>query len=84
MSKKVESMWHLFLYFGLVVGFLGVYLSRFDATRQFVVLALLVVFYLVWGYAFHHAKGDVRPKLIAEYLLIAAIALGAGYLVLVS
>lgn len=84
MGKKIETMWHLFLYGGLAVGALAVYLSRFSAVRQFWVLALLDLFYLIWGFAFHHAKGDVRAKLVVEYFLIAAIALGAGYLVLMS
>lgn len=84
MKRKIESIWHLFLYAGLVVGAMAVYLSRFDSSRQFLVLVLLTLYYLIWGFAFHHTKGDVRAKLVLEYFLIAAIALGAGYLVLMS
>ncbi|MEK7581483.1 MAG: hypothetical protein AAB512_04310 [Patescibacteria group bacterium] len=84
MTKKLDTTWHLFLYAAFLVGAAAVYLSRYDSYRQFVVLALLVIFYIVWAIAYHHVKGDVTKKLFLEYLLIALIALGAGYLVLMS
>lgn len=84
MKKKHDLTWHLFMYIGLAVGALGVFLSRYDATRQFVVLALLVLFYLVWGFAYHHTKGDADRRKMLEYLFIGLIAVLAGFLVLVS
>lgn len=83
-SKKHDLAWHLFLYAGLAFGFIAVYLVRFEAGRQFIILMLLVVFYLVWGFAYHHTKGDANRKIFLEYLFIGLIALAAGFLVLVS
>ena len=84
MNKRIDAIWHLFLYLGLAVGGVAVYLSQTDSLRQFQVLLLLVTFYLLWGFAYHHYRGDIAKKIMMEYLMIALIALGAGYLVLVS
>lgn len=84
MKYRLNLLWHLFLYGGLVVGMVAVYLARYSATRQFLILMLLVLFYLVWGYAYHHTKGDAHRKIFLEYLFIGLIALLAGFLVLVS
>ncbi len=84
MIKEHDIFWHTFLYLGLGVGVIAVYLSRFDATRQYLILMMLVLFYLVWGYVYHHMKGDTTRRVILEYLFIGFIALLAGFLVLVS
>ena len=84
MNRKLDLVWHLLLYFGLIIGSMAVMLSRFDAARQYMILVLLVTYYLTWGMAYHHIKQDATRKLAIEYLLIALIALGAGYLVLMS
>lgn len=84
MNKRIDTIWHLFLYVGLVVGSLAAYTSRNDSTRQFFVLLFLVAFYLIWGFAYHHSKRDASRKIFMEYGAIALIALGAGYLVLMS
>lgn len=76
---------HLVLYTGLTVGILAVYISRFDANRQFAVVLILVVFYLLWGYWYHtHVKADATKKLFLEYFLIALIAISASILVFLS
>ena len=84
MSKKLETTWHLFLYLGLTVGSVAAYFSRVDSTRQFWMLLFMVAFYLIWGFAYHYSKKDASKKLFMEYTAIALIALGAGYLVLMS
>lgn len=84
MNHKLDTLWHLLLYFGLIIGTVAVLLSRYDAKRQFLILVLLVAYYLTWGMAYHHSKRDATKKLFIEYVLIAGIALGAGYLVLMS
>lgn len=84
MSKKLDTLWHLFLYTALFLGGVAFYLWRFDMAKRFEVLVLLVAFYLLWGFAYHHTKGDATRKILLEYLMIALIALGAGFLVLVS
>lgn len=84
MSKKLDTTWHVFLYGALALGALAAYLSRFDASGQFFILTFLICFYLVWGFAYHSSKRDASVKLFWEYVAIAMIALGAGYLVLMS
>jgi len=82
MNKHFDKFAHVFLYAALVIGAIGVYLSRFNSQRQFTVVLLLVVFYLIWGFAYHHLKGDANKKLMIEYLIIAVIALLASFFVL--
>ncbi len=82
-SKQRDILAHIFLYFGLGVGALGIFLSRFDSIRQFLVILLLVVFYLIWGFVYHHLKRDATRNLMVEYLIIALISLLAAYFVLV-
>lgn len=84
MSKKLDFYWHMVLYGGLAIGAIAAYVSRFDSTGQFVILGFLVSFYLVWGWAYHHTKGDMSKKIYIEYIAVALIALGAGYLVLMN
>ncbi len=82
--SKFDIVGHVFLYAGLVVGAFGVFFSRYDTTKQFFVLVLLIIFYLVWGFAYHYLKGDIHRKLVMEYLMIATIGIAAGFLVLMS
>lgn len=81
---KFDIAAHIFLYSGLAVGGLAIISSRYDSVKQFLVLDLIVVFYLVWGFAYHYLKRDGTTKLFLEYILISFIALAAGFLVLVS
>jgi hypothetical protein len=84
MSKKVDFIAHGCLYGALLVGAYAMYLSRFNPGEVYAILMFIVVYYLVWGFAYHHLKNDFKKKLFLEYVMIALIALGAGYLVFMS
>jgi len=73
--KEIDKIAHVILLIGLVVGAVAIYSSRFSATRQLVVILLLIAFYLIWGYVYHHLRGDASRKLMIEYLVIGSIAL---------
>ena len=84
MTKHFDKLAHLFLYGALAIGAVGLYFSRFSATRQFILILLLVAFYLVWGLIYHNLRRDISNKLMIEYLIIASLALLASYFVLLS
>lgn len=84
MNKHLEKLAHLFLYFGYLVGIVAIYLARYNPTRQFLVIVLLVAFYVLWGFVYHHAKREASGRLFLEYLMIALIALLAGFFVLMN
>jgi uncharacterized membrane protein YfcA len=84
MNKKIDKLAHLFLYFGYVVGAVAIYMARYNPTRQFFVIILLVAFYVLWGFVYHHAKREASGRLFLEYLLIALIAILAGFFVLMA
>ena len=81
MNKSIDKFAHLVLYGVIALGFVAIYLARFDAVRQFIVILLMVGFYLIWGFVFHHYRGDATKKLMIEYLLIAAVSLLASFFV---
>lgn len=84
MNKKMEKFAHLFLYFGYAIGVVAIFLARYNPTRQFLIIVLLVAFYVIWGFVYHHAKKEATGRLFLEYLLIALIALLAGFFVLMN
>jgi len=81
LNKHFDKLANLVLYGGFILGLAGVYFSRFDSRRQFVVILLMVTFYLVWGFVFHHLRRDAARWLMFEYLLIGLIALLSSILV---
>ena len=82
--KHLDIIAHIFLILGLAVGAVAIYRLRFDATSQFLVVLVIILFYLLWGTTYHHIKGEISKKLFIEYLLIAAIVTAVGFLVFVG
>lgn len=82
--KRFDTLAYVCLYSVLVVGAAIVYKLRYDSIYQFLVILLLAAFYLIWGFAFHSLKKDANVRLFLEYLIIAAIAVFAAYLVFIS
>jgi len=80
-NKKFDNIWNLVLYLGFAIGLVGIYFSKFDARRQFIVLLLMIAYYLIWGFVFHHLRRDATRWLMFEYLLIGLIGLLAGFLI---
>ncbi len=84
MNKNSDKIAHAVLYGVLALGAVAIYLVRFSAKLQFLVILYMVAFYLIWGFVYHHLRQDASKKLMIEYLVIASIALVAGYFVLVA
>lgn len=84
MRKHYDILLHIILYFGISIGVLAVWFLRYDNLGRFLVIGAMVMYYLVWGLTYHYLKRDLDKKIIAEYLLIGAIGLVAGYLVFIS
>ena len=82
--KRLDILAHIFLIFGLIVGGVAVYRLRYDSTSQFLVILVITLFYLLWGTTYHHIKGEIKKKLLLEYLLIALIVIIVGFLVFVE
>jgi len=81
--KRLDTLAHIFLILGFVVGAVAIVRLRYDNVSQFLVILILCLFYLLWGATYHHIKGDITKKLFLEYLLMAAIAALAGFLVFI-
>lgn len=81
--RHLDKIAYIFLLCGLLIGFLAIIRLRYDSLSQFLVILLLSLFYLLWGATYHHLKGDITKKLFLEYLLVAAIAATAAFLVFV-
>ena len=43
--------------------------------KQYTMLKLISVLYVIWGILFHHLEGDLHWKIVIEYMLIAVLAL---------
>lgn len=87
MNKKFRAfdIWaHSVLILGIFVGIAGYMRVRFDAQKGFLAVALSALYYVIWGFVYHNLRGDFNRKLMFEYLIIAGIALAAGFLVLIA
>ena len=83
-SKLIEKLAHTILYFGFVVGVAAVYMARASGHGQLLIVIILVVYYLIWGFSYHSAKKDLSLRLAAEYLIISLIALLAAFIIFAS
>ena len=83
-ARHFDTLAHVFLAVGLIIGVVAVYKIRFDATSQFAIILILCAFYLIWAGVYHNLKGDLTRKLAFEYLLIAGIVIAVGFLVFVA
>lgn len=74
--KDIEL--HITHYFFLVSIFiLGLVSFLFVGaypTKQFIVVIITAVLYVVWGIAHHHLEGDLHTKIVVEYTLIALLS----------
>ena len=79
--KKVDFLGYTFLFGAVVLGAAGLFSFRGDGFKQLVLILFLSVFYLFWAFVYHSLKRDLSLKLFLEYLLVASIALAAGWFV---
>ncbi len=79
MKKEKDKYFHLLYYLILVaiLGF-GVVLFHLFAgypPKQFIIVCLSALSYVVWGIVYHQIEGDLHPRIVVEYLLIAILAM---------
>lgn len=58
----------------MTAGLAGLVFFRFNHPVQFLLAAAMGICYTAWGIVHHYLKGDIHPKIIAEYLLVALFA----------
>ena len=59
----------------LVVGLWGVYWFSYNPPMRMVIMIGLAVSYVAWGIVHHSHQGDLHPKIVVEYVLVAMLAL---------
>ena len=66
---------YLLLVILVVLG--AVFFHRFNGLPylQMAVIVVTAVGYVGWGYMHHRLEGDLHPRIMIEYLLIAALAI---------
>lgn len=57
----------------LTLGLAGLVYFRFETAAQIAVVALMAVFYVLWGVYHHHHDGDLTGKVILEYIAMSAL-----------
>ncbi len=71
--KHRDQLAHLILIAGFIVGLIAFFQAG-PGQNQFVIVLAMTLYYLVWGFTYHHARGDISATLLLEYLALAAIA----------
>lgn len=57
----------------LVVSFIGFVSAEFNQAFQSAIAISLGVAFVVWGLVHHHIHEDLHPKIVLEYIAIAAL-----------
>ncbi len=67
---------HYFFLLSILVAGLVSYLA-FSAfpQKQWESVVLTATLYVIWGLAHHHLEGDLYPKIVVEYTLIALLSI---------
>lgn len=78
--KHIDKLAHIVLLVGFIVG-ITAFFKQDPGQSQFLVVLAMTFFYLVWGFTYHHMRGDVTVRLLLEYLAIAAIASVANVMI---
>lgn len=73
-KNNLDNLSHVLLIVAVGVAAVAIYRLRYDSALQLLVILVMVVFYVVWGFVYHYLRGDLEQKLILEYLLMAMIA----------
>ena len=76
---KKDLYFHLLYYLALVAilgfGIILFYLFVGYPQKQFIVICTSAVAYVSWGIIYHKIEGDLHPRIVVEYLLIALLAI---------
>lgn len=74
MKHKHYYIFHyISLFILLTSGFIFYYLSSGFPQKQFLISVGLAVLYVFWGIIHHSLKGDLHPRIVIEYSLIALL-----------
>jgi hypothetical protein len=69
---------HPLHYFALLcsqlVGLWGIFWFNYSPSTQFTIVIYMSISYVVWGIYHHREHHDLHPKVIAEYILFAILA----------
>jgi hypothetical protein len=71
---------HLYLHYFLlsvffVCGLTALFFVRYNHALQLSIILVLSLGYVLWGIMHHYHQGDLHPKIVAEYLLFATLAI---------
>lgn len=58
----------------LLVGLWGILWFDYHPVTQLIIVVCLAVSYIIWGIVHHHVHRSLHPKIILEYVLVAALA----------
>jgi hypothetical protein len=72
--KHLQLLHYIVLGFILAVGLAFVSFYTGNPDRQFSIIMLTGALYVLWGLILHAVEGDLHPKIVVEYLLIAVLA----------
>lgn len=65
---------YFFLLSILVLGIVSFFLFGAYPTKQFGVVIISAILYIIWGIAHHHLEGNLHIKIVVEYTLIALLS----------
>jgi hypothetical protein len=66
---------YLILISALIFAIWFFYSFQGNPQYQFNLVIILSLFYFIWGFVYHRIKGDLHPKIMIEYLLIAVLTI---------
>lgn len=73
-QKQIASIFdYFFLFLIIFVGFWSVLFFRGETTVQIFAAILMGAGYVLWGILHHMGRGNIRPKIVVEYLVFATI-----------
>lgn len=73
-KKDIATMYTIVLLGILAGGMILFWLSKGQTALQIAIGIVIASFYVVWGILRHREEGDLHPKVVIEYVLVAAIA----------
>lgn len=79
MDIKADRHFHIihYLFLTVILSLAVVFfsISAGNPPSQFKVAIITSVLYFLWGIIHHKLEGDLHPKIMVEYLLIAVLAI---------
>lgn len=76
MTKDVHLhlIHYIFLLSILIAGIISYIVFSPYPSKQFGAVVITAILYIIWGIAHHHLEGDLYPKIVVEYILIALLS----------